>query len=54
MTLLCLVLIIFTWEARSEISAVEKSVSYVVVPMQKGVNIFGDWIIDKIDFVKKC
>lgn len=52
MTLLCLVFIIFTWEARSEISAVEKSVSYVVVPMQKGVNIFGDWIIDKIDFVK--
>lgn len=52
MTLLCLVLIILTWENRSEVSAVEKSVSYVVVPMQKGVNVFGDWVIDKVDFVK--
>ncbi len=52
MTLLCLVLIIFTWENRTEVSAVEKSVSYVVVPIQKGVNVFGDWVIDKINFVK--
>lgn len=52
MTLLCLVLIILTWESRSEISPVESSISYVVVPMQKGINVFGDWVIDKVNFVK--
>ncbi|GMQ64989.1 rod shape-determining protein MreC [Vallitalea maricola] len=52
MTLICLVLIIFTWESRSKVSPVENSIACVVVPIQKGVNVFGDWVIDKVNFVK--
>lgn len=52
MTIVCLVLMIITWESRQEISSVEKSFSYVIVPVQKGVNVFGDWVIDKVNFIK--
>lgn len=51
-TLFCLLLIIITWETRSQVSSIEKSISYVVIPMQRGVNVFGDYVKDKITFVK--
>lgn len=51
-TILCLMLIIITWETRTNVSPIEKSFSYVIIPIQKGVNFFGDWVIDKVDFVK--
>lgn len=51
-TILCLVAIIFTWESRSSISPLEKTLAYVIVPVQDGVNTFGDWLGDKVQFIK--
>lgn len=45
-------MIILTWETRDEISPMEKSISHVIIPVQKGVTYFGDWLIDSIDFVQ--
>lgn len=45
-------MIILTWETRDEISPMEKSVSYVIIPVQKGVTYFGDWLTSKVDFVQ--
>ncbi len=44
--------IIFTWETRDEISPIEKSVAYVVIPVQQGVTYFGDWLVERVNFVK--
>jgi rod shape-determining protein MreC len=43
---------VLTWGTRSKVSPIEDSIAYVVVPVQKGVNVLGDWVIDKVDFVK--
>jgi len=51
-TLLCLVAIIFTWESRSSISPFEKTLAFIVIPTQNGVNTFGDWLGDKVQFLK--
>lgn len=51
-SLLCVVSIIFTWESRSKITPIESAVAYVVIPIQSGVNIFGDWLKEKVQFVK--
>lgn len=45
-------MIILTWETSDEISSVQKSISYVVIPVQKGVTYFGDWLVDRVAFVK--
>lgn len=50
-TVLCIVMMIFTWETRSSISPVEKSFSYVIVPISNGVNVFGDWLSDRVEFL---
>jgi len=44
-------LIIVTWETRDEVSPVEKSIAYVIIPVQKGVTYFGDWLVERVDFV---
>lgn len=51
-TVLGIISIIFTWESRQSISPIEKTIAYVVVPAQNGVNVFGDWLGDKVQFVK--
>lgn len=43
---------LLTWETRDQISPMEKSVAYVIIPMQKGVTYFGDWLTDRVDFVR--
>lgn len=45
-------MIILTWETRDEISPMEKSISHVIVPIQKGVTYFGDWLTGQVDFVQ--
>lgn len=47
-----LFMIIFTWETRDEISSMEKSVTYVIIPIQKGVTYFGDWLVSRVDFIQ--
>ncbi len=44
-------LTILTWEIREKTSPIEQSVSYVIIPIQKGVTYFGDWLVDRVDFV---
>lgn len=51
-TLICIVLIILTSESRGKITPMEKSITYVVIPLQKGVTYFGDWLNSKVDFLK--
>jgi rod shape-determining protein MreC len=50
-TVVCIVLIIFSWDSREEISPVEKSFAYVVVPVFNGVNVFGDWLSNQYEFL---
>lgn len=45
-------MIIFTWETRQSISPMEQSVSYVIIPVQKGTTYFSDWLIDRMDFFR--
>jgi rod shape-determining protein MreC len=52
LTLICIFLIVFTWETRDRISSMEKSIAYVVIPIQEGVDYFGEWVLDKVNFVK--
>lgn len=51
-TVLCIISIILTWETRQSISPIEKTVAYLVVPAQNGVNVFGDWLGDRVKFLK--
>lgn len=51
-TVLFLFIIILTWETRDEVSPVENSITYVIIPVQKGVTYFGDWLVDRVDFIK--
>lgn len=45
-----IVFVILTWERRQETSPIEKSITTVIIPIQKGVTYFGDWINQKITF----
>ncbi|MCF8020357.1 MAG: rod shape-determining protein MreC [Vallitaleaceae bacterium] len=51
-SVLFLFLMILTWETRTEITPIEKSVAYVVIPVQKGVTYFGDWLVGSVNFIK--
>lgn len=51
-TVLFLFIIILTWETRDEISPAEKSITHVIIPVQKGVTYFGDWLVERVDFIK--
>lgn len=51
-TILCLISIIFTWKSRSKISPFEKAAAYIIIPTQNGVNVFGDWLASKVQFIK--
>lgn len=51
-TIFLLIMIIFTWEKREHISPVEDSITHVIIPLQKGVTYFGDWLVQRVDFVK--
>lgn len=51
-SVLFLFIIILTWETRDSISPIEKSITHVIIPIQKGVTYFGDWLVDKVDFVQ--
>jgi len=43
---------IFTWESRDSVSPIEKTFSYVIIPVNNGVNAFGDWLVDRVQFMK--
>ncbi len=43
---------VLTWETRETTSPIEQSVTYVIIPFQKGVTYFGDWVEDKVKFVR--
>lgn len=51
-TVLCVISIILTWETRQSISPIEKTLAYIIVPTQNGVNVFGDWLGKKAQFLK--
>lgn len=51
-TIICIIAIIFTWKSRSSITPFEKSISFVIIPIQNGVNVIGDWFGEKVQFVK--
>lgn len=50
-TIFFLFIIILTWETRQEITPIEKSVTHVIIPIQKGVTYFGDWLVGRVDFM---
>jgi len=49
--IISLVSMVLTWETRESTSPVEQSITYVIIPFQKGVTYFGDWVKDKIEFL---
>lgn len=49
--IVCSLSMIITWETRVTTSPLEQSMTYVIVPFQKGVTYFGDWVRDKVDFI---
>jgi rod shape-determining protein MreC len=51
-TILCFVLMILTWESRDKISPIEKTFSYVIVPVNNGINAMGDWLYSRVEFMK--
>lgn len=51
-TVLCVISIVFTWENSRNIAPIEDSLAYVVIPVQNGVNVLGDWLKDKVQFIK--
>lgn len=51
-TMISIISIIFTWESRANLTPLESSVAYVVIPVQNGVNVFGDWLKEKVQFIK--
>lgn len=50
---ICSITIVMTWEVRQKTSPVEQSMTYVIIPFQKGVTYFGDWVKDKVEFVRE-
>ncbi|NDL67950.1 rod shape-determining protein MreC [Anaerotalea alkaliphila] len=51
-TLLAVILMVFTFEAKGRLAPLEKSITHVVIPVQKGVTYFGDWLREQVAFVK--
>jgi len=49
--IISLVSMVLTWETRQTTSPVEQSITYVIIPFQKGVTYFGDWVKGRVDFV---
>jgi len=50
--LVCSLSMVLTWETRVTTSPIEQSITYVIIPFQKGVTYFGDWLRGGIDFAK--
>lgn len=50
---ICSITMVLTWEVRQTTSPIEQSMTYVIIPFQKGVTYFGDWVKDKVDFVRE-
>jgi len=49
--IISLVSMVLTWETRESTSPVEQSITYVIIPFQKGVTYFGDWVKGRVDFL---
>jgi len=47
-----LVSMILTWETRESTSPIEQSITYVIIPFQKGVTYFGEWVEERVSFVQ--
>ncbi len=47
-----LISMILTWETRVTTSPIEQSITYVIIPFQKGITYFGGWFKDRVDFVQ--
>lgn len=41
---------VLTWEVRPSTSPIEQSITHVIVPLNKGVTYFGDWLTQRIKF----
>lgn len=50
-SMLCILLMVLTWESRSSITPMEKSIAHVIIPVQKGISYFGDWLSDRVSFI---
>lgn len=48
----CSLSMVLTWETRVTTSPIEQSITYVIIPFQKGITYFGDWLRSGIDFAK--
>lgn len=48
----CSLSMVLTWETRVTTSPIEQSITYVIIPFQKGITYFGDWLRNGIDFAK--
>ena len=48
-TLICIILIIFTWNSKRTVSPIEKGIAHIVIPIQEGVSFYGDWISGRFD-----
>lgn len=49
--ILSLVSMVLTFETRETTSPVEQSITFVIIPFQKGVTYFGDWVKGRVEFV---
>lgn len=48
--IISLVSMVLTWETRESTSPIEQSITYVIIPFQKGVTYFGDWVKERVEF----
>ncbi|MBN2221572.1 MAG: rod shape-determining protein MreC [Vallitaleaceae bacterium] len=50
-SVVCLLSMVLTFETRTRTSYIEQSVTSVIIPFQKGVTYFGDWIRARVEFL---
>lgn len=50
-SVVCILSMILTFETRTSTSYVEQSITSVIIPFQKGITYFGDWLRGRIEFL---
>jgi len=50
-SVVCILSMVLTFETRTRTSYIEQSVTSVIIPFQKGVTYFGDWIRARVEFL---
>ena len=51
-TIVLIVIIIFTFNKRNNVSFIEKGLGFIVIPIQNLFSEVGGWATDRIDFIK--